>query len=152
MASGLIVVGPDTGILWGLDCAEPVALCGGAATAWVDFRANAVRLDWKFLAWPAVIAEALTRAWALRTHFTAPNQHALQWLSYDVFAKKWVEALSTAMPSLGIEAAPPKPPPPHPRPASTKPQPPRKQGRTIIGQRGESAHRENGYARGARHG
>jgi hypothetical protein len=134
LASGLIVVGTNTGVLWALDGGEPVALCGGAATAWVDFKANTAVFDWQFRAWPNVVVEALAHAWRLRTHFCCPNAHVLRWLSLDTFGQKWIEALSVAMPRFGIKDAPPRPVPPVVKKAKRPPGPPKPAkpaGRTI---------------------
>ena len=105
LASGLIVVTPDTGIFWGMDGGDHTSICDGAGSARVHLKANSVVFDWQFTAWPRVIAETVLTAWKLRTHFMTPNKHVLKWLSFDTFAQKWIETLRVAMQRFGVKDA-----------------------------------------------
>ena len=94
MATGLIVVGEDTGLLWGLDGGDPVSICCGATVAWFHLKASAVVFDERLD--DDGVREVIDKAWHMRTHFQTPNAHALRWLSIDTFTAKWLQALRAA--------------------------------------------------------
>ena len=94
LASNLLVVGTDVGILWSYANGDPIEPEG--LPVWLNRDIGAAVFDWKLRDRPSFVAATIRGAWEHRATLNE-RQFALRWFGLDVIGHKWVEAIGAAM-------------------------------------------------------
>lgn len=103
MATDMVVVGTDVGLLWSL-CGGRRASCGAdRANLWLNTDAGVAVFDWQWRESPKQVAAFVRKAWAERKRLR-PRDYARQWFDYPLFAAKWLDAIQAAAKRFGIKA------------------------------------------------
>jgi len=103
MATNLVVVGADVGLLWSLREGRSVPCTAQYANLWLNDKAGVAVFDWQWRESVLALATFVRKAWAERKALQ-PREYARQWFGYPLFAAKWLDAIQAAATRFGIKA------------------------------------------------
>jgi len=100
MATNLVVVGTNVGVLWPHTRGTPLHRAG--MVGWLNGEIGGVVFDWQQRRYPEVVASHIGAAWQHRAKFNG-RKYARQWFSLETFGRKWLETIEVASQRFGLE-------------------------------------------------
>lgn len=117
LSCGLIVVGPDIGVLWPYANGAPISSRQEGLCGWANPEVGSVVFPWKLRTNAEFVADMVRAAWACRGELHG-RDYARQWWSAPLFTQKWLEAIALAVQRFAVVKAGAAPRAGAPKPAA----------------------------------
>ncbi len=102
LATNLVVVGTDVGVLWPFASGKPMEARTKGVVGWLNDEVGATVFNWQWRTCPECIADFVRETWKARQVCNG-RRYAMKWWSLEVFGQKWLEAIAAAMTRFGFD-------------------------------------------------